>query len=755
MKHLSKVVFLAVLLFSSVAHATDYYVRNGGNDANAGTSPQTAWRTLHKVNSTHFQAGDRILFQRGDTWPGAGDDDNLRPCASTSCSGTSVAPIQIDAYGSGALPRIIGTNQATAAVHLLNQDYWEIRHLDISDDGVGGDMVVRNGILAQCNRLSGSRQCRHIHIQDNHVRFINGIIGYPLNAGINVTFQIHNSYWSAIETRWIDHSNYWDDVVISGNVIDHVDGIGINVTELNPGDDDPLCVQQGIRQGPAPNVYGVHDCARVKQKSTNVLIESNQLEDIQADGIITKQTEEAVIQYNVLDRWGLEDRCDHGACCVAGIWTAISVGTVIQDNEVYDGAPGCDRTAFDMDIGAVSTRIQYNYTRHNAGGFLLFYDDHGAETSVNTLIEDPIVRFNVSDNDGVPGTSVISKCGYANRFGSGPYVLDLANNTFYQSATNYYSGTTNDVSFFGRCGVAVQCGTVAESGPQCENSDDDDADGWINDGCPIAGRAPTSSVVASSQELSTYGPSRATDANMGTRWSSKFSDPQWLQIDLGTARAIHKVVLRWEAHASHYKIQYWNGTSWVDLAEAGPGYPHAADGGADFLHIGATARWWRMYGISRATPWGYSLYEFELLTTGLGAAESNCTDDVDNDEDGRVNDGCAARAQPVFTDDAYIYNNIFAHEGSVAWPVFTSAAAFYYNTFYGSASCVPYDPAKLTSWPQFVSSPPSSIDDFELQAGSPALETGVLEQYLGPRDLWGNPVSTSAPPNRGAYNGFP
>jgi hypothetical protein len=36
------------------------------------------------------------------------------------------------------------------------------------------------------------------------------------------------------------------------------------------------------------------------------------------------------------------------------------------------------------------------------------------------------------------------------------------------------------------------------------------------------------------------------DNNPATRWSSKFSDPQWVKLDLGRTASIHKVVLQWE-----------------------------------------------------------------------------------------------------------------------------------------------------------------------------------------------------------------
>ena len=51
--------------------ATVYYVSNKGNDNNDGLSPATAWATLSKVNSTTFNEGDYVLFERGGLFRGA------------------------------------------------------------------------------------------------------------------------------------------------------------------------------------------------------------------------------------------------------------------------------------------------------------------------------------------------------------------------------------------------------------------------------------------------------------------------------------------------------------------------------------------------------------------------------------------------------------------------------------------------------------------------------------------------------------
>lgn len=99
---MKKVLFLALgLTLSWFAHATTYYVSHEGNDYHSGTSAQQAWRSIKKVNAMMktFRPGDRILFRRGDRFPGG---------VVVTTSGTSGQPIVFGAYGSGAAPIIDG-----------------------------------------------------------------------------------------------------------------------------------------------------------------------------------------------------------------------------------------------------------------------------------------------------------------------------------------------------------------------------------------------------------------------------------------------------------------------------------------------------------------------------------------------------------------------------------------------------------------------------------------------------------------------
>jgi hypothetical protein len=122
-------------------------------------------------------------------------------------------------------------------------------------------------------------------------------------------------------------------------------------------------------------------------------------------------------------------------------------------------------------------------------------------------------------------------------------------------------------------------------------------------------------ATASSQEKGGTAAADAVDGNAGTRWSSAFSDPQWIQVDLGASATVTQVVLAWEAaYAKGYRIELsGNGTDWTTAHSTTTG-----PGGTETLNVSGTARYVRMYGTARATQYGYSLWEFKIYGTVNG-----------------------------------------------------------------------------------------------------------------------------------------
>ncbi len=118
-------------------------------------------------------------------------------------------------------------------------------------------------------------------------------------------------------------------------------------------------------------------------------------------------------------------------------------------------------------------------------------------------------------------------------------------------------------------------------------------------------------ATASSVDNASRPASLAVDGNINTRWSSAYSAPQWIQIDLGAVYDISQVVLRWEtAYGSAYEIQTSNNAStWTTIYTEPVGN---LAGGVHTLDITGQGQYIRMYGTVRGTQWGFSLWEFEV-----------------------------------------------------------------------------------------------------------------------------------------------
>lgn len=106
---------------------------------------------------------------------------------------------------------------------------------------------------------------------------------------------------------------------------------------------------------------------------------------------------------------------------------------------------------------------------------------------------------------------------------------------------------------------------------------------------------------------------RAFDGSGTTRWSSAYSDAQWISVDLGDSYDVTSVKLTWEtAYAKAYQVQISDDAkSWTTI------YSTTTNNGGvnDLSGLKGRGRYVRMLGIARGTQWGYSLWEFAVYGT--------------------------------------------------------------------------------------------------------------------------------------------
>jgi hypothetical protein len=242
---------------------------------------------------------------------------------------------------------------------------------------------------------------------------------------------------------------------------------------------------------------------------------------------------------------------------------------------------------------------------------------------------------------GVPGSKIILGVPFYARPSWAGYNVLLAagcssqsDTCFYNGATSYYNGQPTIAAKRDHARNRGARGIMAWEASQ-------DVTGGLSltrtmAGGPIGGSTPTATTppqptptpapgtllsqgrpaTASSVENASYPASNAVDGNTATRWSSAWSDPQWISVDLGATASITRVQISWEAaYSTSYQIQVSsNNGTWTTVQNVTGG-----NGGVDSYNLGTSGRWVRVYGTARGTAWGHSIFELQVYGTAGSA----------------------------------------------------------------------------------------------------------------------------------------
>ena len=369
--------------------ATFYVDSENGDDSADGMTPETAWKTLTKVNETQLIGGDRILLKAGSVF----EDQAL----SIKSGGTAENPIIIDMYDgdvvgaeAGERPHIKGNgknsfeyqgNQISYGLHIKNASHVQVNNVEISNQG-----DTRKLSVGLCVEAAGCGVMQGVHINNVYIHDVNGTYEEKTlpNGGLYYVVSDHSN-----NTRF-------DDIQVVNNIVKRVSRTGISVgmtssTDLWDG-------HGGIIPQEVLDAYG----------HTNVLIRNNYVEEAGGDAIVPMFSIKPVIEYNISN--GASQNTKHTSMYNAGIWPWRCEDAVFQYNECYGTILNGDGQAYDCDWSR-GTIYQYNYSHDNEGGFILICQSE---------VLDSIVRYNISQND--------QRCLFLT---SNTHNADVYNNTFY------------------------------------------------------------------------------------------------------------------------------------------------------------------------------------------------------------------------------------------------------------------------------------------------------------------------------------
>ncbi|MGL5435634.1 MAG: DUF7594 domain-containing protein [Lachnospiraceae bacterium] len=334
------------------ASVNAYYVDSlNGDDSNDGRSEATAWKTLDKVNSTTFQAGDNILFRADRRWDGG---------LTLQGSGQENSPIVIDMYGIGSKPRFNGNGAVDDVIFINNVEYWEINNLELTNDDdfdVDQEAVMRSGVRVRATDVG---VLNHIYLRNLYVHDVDGKHSEKKNGGI-----IFDVTGTSIKTNY-------NDILVEGCYVKNVDRTGIRLYDTSWSDNRKVASEWN--------------------PSTDIVVRNNVVQDTAGDAIVVRASVSPLIEYNTAIHC-----CTKTEVANAAIWGFGNDNAVFQYNESYDTVPGSDKQGFDSDYLSNGTIFQYNYSHNNGGGaFLICCAEYTGDFNDGTTI-----RYNISQNDYV------------------------------------------------------------------------------------------------------------------------------------------------------------------------------------------------------------------------------------------------------------------------------------------------------------------------------------------------------------------
>ncbi|MFD1124189.1 DUF5776 domain-containing protein [Lentilactobacillus raoultii] len=378
---------------------TFYVSSQHGSDQASGTSAQTPWQSIHRVNQGQFIAGDKILFERGSTWK----DVTLQPKG----SGNDHADITISDYGSqGELPKLAGEGKVSDVVRLTNQDHWTISHLDISNQTTGFDNNKEsdeNG--AKLNDLRGIHitgqnvsELDGFNLTDLNVHDVSGRVEWASDVGLDGSTLKERQPGVYTNAGW-DRSKRTGGILIeslkpTNNQPTIFKNVSLTNSTLERDSYGGFTIKQwsGGKNGPqwafpaadakAPN----YESPQFKPHE-NITVKNNYIDQqgvYNCNGIYVTSSKHVMVEDNVVK--------NSGTC---GIEINLVNQCVVQNNDVSGSKPkvgGADSNGIDADRRVSNTIFQYNYLHDNGDGFLI------CGFGYNGLI----IRYNfLKDNTGI------------------------------------------------------------------------------------------------------------------------------------------------------------------------------------------------------------------------------------------------------------------------------------------------------------------------------------------------------------------
>jgi len=366
----------AILAGGKPAFATSYYVNCSASSNGMGTQANP-WNTLNSPNAHTFVPGDNLYFMRGTTCSG-----EVKPLG----SGSSSAPITVNAYGSGAQPIVNGGTTYSADFYLLNQSYWTIENI-----------AFLQGIY------------HGIDIEASGNTSVNGITITNVTAtGATYGSQIRGD---------------------SGEINVNADGTD-SATISNVTIQGAIVGNSSVSEGIYVNAGNTQSMTGAK--GSNISISLSNVSNVYGDGILVVDASNVTLNSNVITQSGKCPSCSNTNSTPGPIWVWNTTNAVMSWNESYNNTSwgAVDGGGMDVDYYNQNVTAEYNYLHDNKGYCVSVFG------SQNTTTVNSVIRFNVCINNNNNAAAQSQGDFYLNTWDGGSLNgVQIYNNTSYWDST--------------------------------------------------------------------------------------------------------------------------------------------------------------------------------------------------------------------------------------------------------------------------------------------------------------------------------
>ena len=342
-KTISALLSLVLLLLSvSVAFAAEttavYYVDAvSGSDAAAGTSPETAWKTLAKANAVTFRPGDRLLLKSGATYAGG---------FYAHGSGSAEAPVLLSSYGEGSRP-LIDNQTGGFAIVLENVSYWTVENLEITAPG-GKSLYVR---------ASGGKNAEYVTVQHCVFR--------------DISLNSHSNSDAAV---FIDNDR-------SASRVRHLHLDDLKITN----------VPWGVQMEGIMAEYDSFYRNPAESFNSDYLLENLYISNAKYGGIVLASVRNATVR-----NCRVLNSATAGGGAYAPLWTRHTDSSVIEYCEIAGSTNGQDGMAIDFDGWSTNNTARYIYSHDNTRFMRNCVYDSATKNAGNSVYN----CVSVNDNGG-------------------------------------------------------------------------------------------------------------------------------------------------------------------------------------------------------------------------------------------------------------------------------------------------------------------------------------------------------------------